>query len=236
MSRCQESIDWTDWYNRWVCYATNLFGSPTTDVWTREPESLTVTHPSSIAQGVQTNFTVTVSDYNSFPPSPVAYAKVCLNKPEDIYEVEYTNTNGQYTFTITPRTTGYLRVTVTRLHNFNSSYKQFLPYRDSCQVVESDGKRTARTGNIAPDQLCITQMPTLFKNEALIKFGIPIESTVEIITYDITGSRVKTVINECLKPGYYEKAIDTRELSKGVYFVVLRQNDEEISKKFIIIE
>jgi len=236
MSKCQESINWNNWHNRFVCYATNLFGSPTTDAWTKEPKSLTVTHPSSITEDVQTNFTVTVKDYNVFPPAAVAYAKVCLNKPGDIYEVEYTNTSGQYTFTITPGTTGYMRVTVTRLHNFDSSYKQYLPYRDSCQVVEADGKRTVKNEDIGPDKLSITQMPTLFKKETQISFGIPIASVVEIIAYDITGSRVKTVIDKHFEPGYYEETIDAGDLSRGVYFIILRQNGVEISKKFILIE
>jgi hypothetical protein len=187
-SKCQETINWNEWHNRWVCYATNLFGSPTTDAWTKTPGSFSVTHPSVIFKGVQTNFTVTVKEAGVLPPPPVAYAKVCLNRPGDIYEVEYTNAFGQHTFTITPDSTGYFHVTVTRLHNFNSSYNQFLPYRDSCQVVDpGDGKQTLRNDGIVPDRLCITQMQTLFKNETLIKFGTPIKSTVEIIIYDITG-------------------------------------------------
>jgi len=236
MSKCKETVNWAEWHNRWVCYATNLFGSPTTDVWTKKPNSFVVTHPTSIPKGVQTDFTVTVKDAEMFPPSPVAYAKVCLNKPKDIYEVEYTNANGQFTFTITPNTTGYIRITVTRLHNFNSSYKQFLPYQDSCQVVDIRGEQTFKGEEGIPTQLSIMQMSTFPKRKMLIQFSVPIEDKIEIVIYDITGSSVKTVVSKFLKPGYYEEVIDTGELPNGIYFIALQQNDKQTSKKFVLIE
>ncbi len=38
-----------------------------------------------------------------------------------------------------------------------------------------------------------------------------------------------------LQPGFYKIALDTKNLLSGVYFVVLKQNNEQISKKFLLI-
>ncbi len=73
-----------------------------------------VTHPGQITVGVPIQFTVIVRDESG---SPLRYAKVCLNKTNDIYQIGESNGSGQATFNITPQTTGTMKVTVTRLHN-----------------------------------------------------------------------------------------------------------------------
>lgn len=235
LSKCAENVNWYYWVMRWCCYATNLFGSPTTDAWTKKPSRVIVTHPTSIPEGDETEFTVTVKDGNTFPPAPLAFAKVCLHKPNDIYEVEYTNSSGQYTFTITPQSEGYLRVTVTRLHNFNSQYKQFLPYRDSCEVTSGDGVQEAQGDLILPTELCITNLATISMNKLQLEYGIPHKHPIEITLYDVSGREQKMIKKEKQKPGYYSILIDTRDLSAGVYFIVLRHDNERISRKCILL-
>ena len=39
---------------RWVCYETNLFGDPSMDIWTAEPEDIIVTYPVSLPIGLDT--------------------------------------------------------------------------------------------------------------------------------------------------------------------------------------
>jgi hypothetical protein len=140
MSKCDTSIHWFDTldiYDRHVCYANNLFGSPYTEAWTKTPGNMTVTHPLQIPVGIQTQFTVTVKD--AFLNNPLRYAKVCLNKAGDIYLVNSTNESGQVTFSVKPRSTGLMKVTVTRLHNADNNYNQYRPSQTNCQVVIGGG-------------------------------------------------------------------------------------------------
>jgi len=41
---------------------------------------------------------------------------------------------------------------------------------------------------------------------------------------------------ENLLPGYYQERIDTKDLPSGIYFVVLRQDNDKVSKKFLLVK
>lgn len=235
LAEAKTQMSWVYGSHRWVCYATNLFGSPTTPAWTNVPGNLAVSHPSHIPANQQTQFNVTINDAVSH--EPVAYAKVCLHKPGDIYAIKKTDDDGRATFFITPRTTGILKVTVTRFHNDGESYTQYLPSQTTCRVMNYPGGGQALDSeNIAPDHLCIVQMPTFFKDGSLIKFGIPKESKICLAIYDVMGSRIKILKEVVLQAGYYTEKIETKKLSCGIYFIVLRQDDEKVSKKFLLIK
>jgi hypothetical protein len=179
-------------------------------------------------------FQVVVTDAST--GSPVPDAKVCLNKPGDVYAVGYTDNDGQVTWIIYPRRVGSMKVTVTRLHNHDASYTQYLPSQTTCLVLHApDGEQASGSDGIIPDHLCITHMPTFCRNAILIKYGVPIENTVEIVVYDILGSRVITQNIEALPPGYYEARIDIDNLANGIYFMVLRQGIELVTEKFLVV-
>jgi len=225
-----------DWWYRNGGYCPNLFGSPVTEVWTKTPGNMMVTHPTLIPTGVQTDFTVTVKTA-TLPPTPLPYAKVCLHKPDDIYEVGSTDANGQVTFTITPQYGGSMKVTVTRFHNIESDYSQYRPSQTLCEVMPAGGGggQSAGSNTIAPEHLCITWMPALIKGNVSIKYGVPEKKKIDLTIYNIIGARVSTLKNEKLVPGYYEDMFDTRDLASGVYFIVLRQGNEKVSRKFLFI-
>lgn len=89
----------------------HLFGDPEMQVWTGIPQNLNVSiTPSSIQNGSAT-ITVTI---NNLPNSQTA--TVCLQKGDEVYTVR-TMQNGTQSFTISPKTTGVVDVTITS-HNF----------------------------------------------------------------------------------------------------------------------
>ncbi|MEO0183447.1 MAG: T9SS type A sorting domain-containing protein [candidate division WOR-3 bacterium] len=235
-SKCGNSIYWNSANDRYVCYTHNLFGSPTTEAWTDMPVNLQVTHPTRIYVGQQTYFKVTVSDASS--GRRLRYSKVCLNKPGDIYQVGSTNANGQVTFTVTPQSTGILKVTVTRLHNADNNYTQYRPSQTTCQVLipPEGGEQSSGSDELLPTSLCITGLPSIVKGDLNINYGIPIPGDVHFAIYDATGSMVKSITHANLKPKYYREYINTDKLSSGIYFVVLKQNNENVSKKFLLIK
>lgn len=178
-------------------------------------------------------FRVTVKD--AVTGSYVAHAKVCLNKPNDIYKVGYTDANGQITFTITPQTTGTIKVTVTRIHD-NNTYIQYFPSQTYCQVIIEPGGGQSYDSEGTPITLCISEMPTILKNtNVLIKFSIPNEGDVSLSIYDATGARARIINLPNLTSGHHKTKIEAKDLSNGVYFVVLQQNNLKVSKKFILV-
>ncbi|MCK4822894.1 T9SS type A sorting domain-containing protein, partial [bacterium] len=236
LSKCGVSIDWENELYRHLCYAHNLFGSPYFETWTKTPGNLSVSHPRRVPVDEQTQFTVTVKTPITEPPTPLQYAKVCLNKPDDIYQVGSTDANGQVTFVITPQTTGIIKVTVTRLHNLDN-YSQYRPSQTTCQVLYyPGGQQSSGSEEMLPTILCITAMPTILRNNMVIKFGVPSKGDITISVYDVTGSKVKSIKRNNLLPGYYQERIDTERLASGVYFVVLKQGDEKVSRKFLLVK
>ena len=236
ISKCVYEGAWYALSVRQGCYAQNLFGSPATEAWTNIPGYMRVSHPRRIWVGVQTQFTVTVRDAGTNDYVP--YAKVCLNKPEDIYEVGLTDLYGQITFRITPHSIGTLKVTVTRIHNYEEDYIQYYPSRTTCRVYDegSGGEQASGSDKILPTVLCITEMPTILKKNALMKFGIPRQGDISISVYSAIGSRVKILRKDKVLPGYYREKMDVKELSSGVYFIVLKQDNDKVTKKFLLIK
>lgn len=234
-SKCGETIDWNDAHYRYICYGHNLFGSPCFETWTKTPGNMSVRHPNQVPVGTQTNFQVRVRDAST--GNPLQHCKVCLNKVNDIYEVESTDVEGQVTFTITPQTTGEIKVTVTRLHNADNNYNQYRPSQTTCRVLDyPGGEQTSGSEEMLPTALCFTKMSTFLKNDVIIKFGVPKEGDIKISVYDITGSRVKLIKREKVPPGYYQEKIDIEVFPNGIYFIVLKQGKEKVNKKFLVIK
>jgi hypothetical protein len=69
-----------------------------------------------------------------------------------------------------------------------------------------------------------------------IEYALSVPGKIELSIYDISGSRVKLTKRENLLPGYYQEKIDTRNLPSGVYFIVLKQDNEKVSKKFLVVK
>jgi hypothetical protein len=114
--------------------AYHLFGDPESQLWTRSPQTLTVEYPDQIGIGTQ-EFVVTVTNHTV----PVSYAKVCLQKGSDIYQVGYTDPQGQVIFNVHPSFPGMMNLTVTK-HNW-------IPHLGELEVVCSGATLT-----LTPDE------------------------------------------------------------------------------------
>ncbi|MBN2491084.1 MAG: hypothetical protein JXQ29_09560 [Planctomycetes bacterium] len=105
-------------------------GDACTNLWSREPYDLTVTHPASIPTGSQ-NVKVTVMRGTT----AVSAARVCLCKDSEVFAVATTDASGAATLAVDPTTTGSMQVTVTA--------KDCRPYLGALSV-------TGAAGNMIP--------------------------------------------------------------------------------------
>ncbi|MEO0082203.1 MAG: C25 family cysteine peptidase [candidate division WOR-3 bacterium] len=96
---------------RWCMTEFNLFADPSLDIWTEVPAGMTITAPDTILTGEQL-VQVTVSKQHA----PVANALVCARKGAETYAAGRTNSSGQVTLQVHPRTPGILRLTAS-VHN-----------------------------------------------------------------------------------------------------------------------
>jgi len=100
-----------------------LLGDPELPIWTEDPGSFNVSHPSTLPTG-PSSFTVHVEATGG---GNVDQAYVCLWKGDEVYLTGNTNTSGDVTFTPSPSTEGTMYVTVTK-HNY-------IPYEGSAEVT-----------------------------------------------------------------------------------------------------
>lgn len=108
------------------CYTElTLLGDPELPIWTENPMSYTVNHPSQLPVG-SSSFTVSVHSGSD----PVNQAYVCLWKGSDVYMTGTTNAAGDITFNLSPASPGTMYVTVTK--------QNYLPYEGSATVVGGD--------------------------------------------------------------------------------------------------
>ncbi len=103
-----------------------LLGDPELPVWSENPSSFVVNHPSTVPLG-SSSFTVHVQTSGG---GNVQNAYVCLWKGNEIYERGSTNSAGDVTFTVVPETGGMLQVTVTK--------QNYLPSETSATIIEEN--------------------------------------------------------------------------------------------------
>jgi hypothetical protein len=89
----------------------NLLGEPALPIWTDDPKILVVTHPDLFVTNVSYTIHVTESDGTT----PVNKARICLWEGSEIYIIDSTNSNGDFTIT-PPSVSSYktLYITVTK--------------------------------------------------------------------------------------------------------------------------
>ena len=105
-------------------------GDVCTNLWSREPHDLIVTHSAAIPPG---NQSVKVSVTDSASKSPVSAAKVCLCKDTEVFVVATTDNSGMVTLPVSTTTPGSMLVTVTA--------KDFRPYLGALAVTTAQLNR-----------------------------------------------------------------------------------------------
>jgi photosystem II stability/assembly factor-like uncharacterized protein len=89
-----------------------------------------------------------------------------------------------------------------------------------------------------PSEYFLSQnYPNPFNPETNIDYRIPEETFVNISLYDVTGRKIKELINEKKQPGYYTIKLKGGELSSGIYFYRLSTTSGyTVAKKLSIIK
>lgn len=68
-----------------------------------------------------------------------------------------------------------------------------------------------------------------------IAFDVPVSSILTLSVFDVGGREVRRLLDGSHPPGRFEVALDTSELSAGLYFVRLRTPGIELRRRLVIV-
>lgn len=106
-------------------------------------------------------------------------------------------------------------------------------------VLIKYNETTAIIGNppYQPGNFSLSQnYPNPFNSETIIKYEIPKKGNYQLELIDILGRKVDIIFNKITEPGAFEVIYNADNLSSGVYFYRLINNDNILTKRFLLIK
>lgn len=79
-------------------------------------------------------------------------------------------------------------------------------------------------------------LPSISYGILNIECTIPVQDVVDLAIYNAGGAKIKSIKQKNYLPGSYQQRINISDLASGIYFVVLKQNNEQVSRKFLLIK
>ncbi len=89
---------------------------------------------------------------------------------------------------------------------------------------------------IPSDYYLSQNYPNPFNPVTTIKFGLPEDTHVELIVYNILGQKVVTLVDEFKRAGHYVVQFDGSNYASGTYFYVLRADNRILKNKMLLIK
>ena len=78
--------------------------------------------------------------------------------------------------------------------------------------------------------------PNPFNNQTTISYYLPESKHVELIIFDVSGRKVKKLIDNIELQGYHRLTFDSAGLASGVYFCMLRSSDDMMVQKIMLLK
>ncbi len=105
--------------------------------------------------------------------------------------------------------------------------------KKSSSAIQEPGVELA---NIPQEFKLLNNYPNPFNPETTIRYHLPRSSEVKLNVYDITGRRVKTLIDDRQTAGRYEVTFAGHDLASGVYLYVLEAGAYKEVKKMVLLK
>lgn len=91
--------------------------------------------------------------------------------------------------------------------------------------------------NYVPKEYSLSQnYPNPFNPSTTIELGLPKASNVEIVIYNLTGEKIKEVVNENFREGIYKINVDLSDYPSGLYLYRMKTNDFVDTKKMMLLK
>jgi len=108
------------------------------------------------------------------------------------------------------------------------------PFSSQILVLDSCQQNTVTEYAYLPENT-LTVYPNPASSEVSIDFNVKKMSFINLNIYDINGRNVLSVINTSLNKGKHSVSINTSGLKAGMYYVLLRDDEQFSSRKLLIV-
>ena len=103
----------------------------------------------------------------------------------------------------------------------------------------SDGVAGNKAGMPTDFSLSPNQ-PNPFKTQTAIRYSLPAESRVSLQVYDVSGTLIKTLVNQTQNPGFYSIRWDgtdnqNQKVASGIYFYEISAENFKAQKKLTVL-
>jgi hypothetical protein len=78
--------------------------------------------------------------------------------------------------------------------------------------------------------------PNPFNGQTFIEFDLQTKIKIKIKIFDLLGREIETIINGVYDSGVYKIDFNAEKLASGIYFYSLETENDNISKKFVLIK
>ena len=103
-------------------------------------------------------------------------------------------------------------------------------------AVENAVTNVRRVDDAAPEDFGLSQnYPNPFNPATSISFQSPIQSSVNIALYSVSGQRIGTLVEDLFQPGTYRVTISAGGLPSGVYFYRLTAGSFSSVKRMVLM-
>jgi len=99
-----------------------------------------------------------------------------------------------------------------------------------------------KASNVIPVEFSLSQnYPNPFNPITTIQFGVPEESKVSLMIFDLMGREVKTLVSGYLRPGFHKVIWNGtdhfgKQVATGMYFTVMQSGDYRDVRKMILLK
>jgi hypothetical protein len=126
-----------------------------------------------------------------------------------------------------------------RWHYFPIIVYDVLITHNATTTVDTSLERTVGIDDVSsiPEEYSIKQnYPNPFNAVTSFEYGLPKDSYVTIIIYNLLGYQVATLINQYQPAGYHQVSWDAGANSSGIYFYRIQAGDFTKTKKMLLLK
>jgi len=100
----------------------------------------------------------------------------------------------------------------------------------------ADYEETVNVEDSLPTEFYLQNYPNPFNSSTIIKYKIPENTKVNLDVYNISGQKIKTLVDRIESKGLHQVKFDASNLSSGVYFYQLKIQDGIKTEKMLLVK